>query len=158
MQWLSISFVCSNISEVIYNHHTPNSLLPCQGRQYSGGGGLSTAFCTLPSIKVLHNLYFSTEGLQLCLSFFSTAPIKGSGRGGLGGYMGPGFTFLLASARQKPVNNRAEFSHFHFHFSQFALSLCLTAICAAMCCSALLWMHPKGTTILWKIIASISLS
>ena len=94
MQWLSISFVCSNISEVIYNHHTPNSLLPCQGRQYSGGGGLSTAFCTLPSIKVLHNLYFSTEGLQLCLSFFSTAPIKGSGRGGWGATWGPASPFL----------------------------------------------------------------
>ena len=97
MQWLSISFVCSNISEVIYNHHTPNSLLPCQGRQYSGGGGLSTAFCTLPSIKVLHNLYFSTEGLQLCLSFFSTAPIVGSDRGEWGATWGlvPPFLGLM---------------------------------------------------------------
>ena len=47
---------------------------------------------------------------------------------------------LLASARQKPVDNRAEF--FHSHFSQFALSLCLTAICAVMLCSAM--DAPKG--------------
>ena len=36
--------------------------------------------------------------------------------------------FLLASARQKPVDNRAEFSH--FHFSQFGI--CVVMLCSAM--------------------------
>ena len=63
--------------------------------------------------------------------------------------------FLLASARQKPVDNRAEFSHFHFHFH--SLLFLFASLPFVLLCSALLWMHPKGTTILWKIIASKTL-